>query len=80
MMIDPETVQPKLTFDIYGRFFVEVVRGPGGWEAFRVDQGRRLRAKDLAIPSDLAEAEIGRYLDDIYHEWAAPGKIIRRME
>jgi len=52
-------------FDVYHRFN---------------EPGRRLKAGEFVIPSSLPEAEIGTFLDDIFHELAKPGQTVRREE
>ncbi len=68
-----------MKFDIYGRFVIEVTRERGRWVAYRAGQGVRRPESSLAIPSALAESGIAGYLDDVYHEYALPGRTIRRI-
>ena len=66
-----------MKFDVYGRFQVEVLREAGRWVAYRIDLGKRARIHNLAIPEELqTPGEIGRYLDDLYHEVARPGETV----
>jgi hypothetical protein len=69
-----------MKFDVYGRFIVEVIRRGEDWEVFLLEPGRRARMADVAIPSDIPIDKIPHYLEDLWHETAAPGKTIRRME
>ena len=68
-----------MTFDIYGRFQVEVLRGDGAWLVYRRESGKRGRMDELVIPAHLAEDEIIIYLDDIFHELARHGREIERL-
>ena len=59
-----------MRFDVYGRFKLEVVREGNQWAVYRLEIGKRIKVREFAIPSSLREAEIGTFLDDIYHELA----------
>jgi hypothetical protein len=69
-----------MKFDVYGRFRLEVVREGDGWAAYRLDPGKRTKLNDLIIPSSVEASEIAVYLDDIYHEAARPGDLVRMVE
>ena len=69
-----------MLFDIYGRFRVEVVQEHGQWCAYRPGVGTRMQVHDLVIPPDLAAAELGTFLDDIYHEYGRAGEVVRLVE
>ena len=69
-----------MKFDIYGRFFIEVVRADGGWKVYRTSQGRKVVMAEAAIPADAPIEKIPCYLEDLWHESAAPGKTIRRVD
>jgi len=69
-----------MKFDVYGRFIVEVIRHGEEWEIFLVEQGRRLRMDEVAIPSETPMDRIPYYLEDLWHESASPGKAIRRLD
>jgi len=59
-----------LRFDVFGRRVV-VERSTRGWEVFYPGaDGKRRRATDIVIPSDLPESGVERYLADLCHEWA----------
>jgi hypothetical protein len=47
---------------------------------YRTEQGRRIRMQEIIIPPDLPSDQIPRYLEDLWHESASPGKAIRRLE
>ena len=70
-----------LRFDVFGRE-LRVTRGPDGWLVHHVGaDGKRRPARDIVVPSDLAPEQIGRYLDDLCHEWAtARHPRVRRLD
>jgi hypothetical protein len=53
-----------MRFDGYGRFQLEIIREGDQWRACRLEQGRRILAADLVIPSEVASEELATYLDD----------------
>lgn len=69
-----------LRFDVFGRL-VAVEREPHGWVAYYLgNDGKRSVARDLILPPDLPEEEIGRCLADIAHERASPERPdVRRL-
>ena len=69
-----------MRFDVYGRFQLEVVREDGRWTIFRLDQGKRCKMSDFVIPASLRSEELATYLDDMLHEWARSGEVIRRID
>ena len=68
-------------FDVFGRT-VLVTRLNGGWAAFLLGvDGKRRPAVDIVIPADIAETEIGQYLDDLCHEWASERHpVVKRLQ
>jgi hypothetical protein len=66
-----------MKFDVYGRFQLEVAREGNVWAVYRLAPGKRVRAHDLIIPSDVQPSEVATYLDDLFHESAVPGKSVR---
>ena len=68
-----------MKFDVYGKFRVDVVREGDRWVAYRAEDGKRVRLDVLVIPSSLGEEELAPYLDDLYHEAAKPGQVVRRI-
>ena len=68
-----------MKFDVFGRFQLDVVREGGRWAAYSLGVGKRIKRDDLAIPPFLEAAEIGGYLDDLYHEMAGPGQVVREV-
>ena len=68
-----------MKFDVYGRFQLEVAREGDTWVVYRVVPGKRIRAEDLTIPSEIQPSEIATYLDDLFHEGAAPGTSVRLL-
>ena len=60
----------SLKFDVFGRD-VLIVETETGWQAFYTgNEGKRRPARDIIMPSNMAESEIVQYLDDLCHEWA----------
>ena len=66
-----------MRFNVYGRFKLDVVREENQWAVYRLELGKRIQVREFLIPSSLREAEIGTFLDDIYHELAKPGQIVQ---
>ena len=66
-----------MRFSVYGRFKLDVVREENQWAVYRLELGKRIKVREFAIPSSLREAEIGTFLDDIYHELAKPGQTVQ---
>jgi hypothetical protein len=64
-------------FDVYGRFTLDVVREGDQWAVYRLELGKRIKAREFVIPSSLPEGEIATFLDDIFHELAMPGQTVR---
>ena len=69
-----------MKFDVFGRFKLEVARERDQWVAYKLDLGKRIKWPELAIPATLEPSEIATYLDDIYHEMAGPGQIVREFQ
>ena len=60
----------SMNFDVFGRQ-VLITNSKSGWKAFYLgSEGKKRPATDIAIPSDIPESEIERYLGDLCHEWA----------
>ena len=73
--------RPKtMRFDIYGRYQLEVVRKDGRWIMYELDYGKRRLTTDFVIPASLRPDELAAYLDDMLHESARPGDIVRRID
>lgn len=68
-----------MEFDIYGRFRLQVVRENDRWVAYRTGVGTRAREPGIVIPPDMGHAEIAAYLDDLFHELAGPGEVVRTL-
>ena len=68
-----------MRFDIYGRHELHVVREDSKWKVFTVDSGKRVPL-NVVIPLEVQEHEIATYLDDLFHEGAKPGDIVRRID
>jgi hypothetical protein len=67
-------------FDVYGRFQLEVQREGELWVAYRLSPGKRVKVNDLIIPPSFRASEIAVYLDDLYHEAARPGEVVRMLD
>lgn len=70
-----------MRFDVFGRQLI-VERQADRWAASYLGaEGKRRPADDIVIPPDVLESEIGRYLDDLCHEWATGRHpAVRRLE
>jgi hypothetical protein len=68
-----------MTFNIYGRFQVEVRRENEAWIVYRAELGKRTRLNDVIVPPDLAAEEIAIYLDDVFHEYAGIGQTVEQL-
>jgi hypothetical protein len=68
-----------MRFDVYGRFQIEVLREGSSWTVYRRSDGKRVRAADLVIPSEIPAAELEVFLDDMFHELSRPGDEIRLL-
>ena len=66
-------VAEAMRFNVYGRFELEIMRDNEAWVVFRLVPGKRVRAADLVIPSEIRAGELATYLDDVFHELAQPG-------
>jgi hypothetical protein len=73
------TESEVVKFDIYEWFQLEVEREADAWVVYRLAPGKRVRADDLIIPSEVQPDEVATCLDDLFHEGAAPGKVVRRL-
>ena len=64
----------SLKLDVYGKE-VLLVHSKGKWEAFYSgNEGKRRRASDIIIPSNIRESEVVRLISDLCHEWATAEK------
>ena len=69
-----------MRFDAYGRYRLEVVRKDESWVVYHLGEGKRRIARDIVIPPSMRAEEVQTYLDDLLHEFASPGKMIRRLD
>ena len=61
----------SLKFDVFDKR-VLVLESEHGWSVFYLGtEGKRRRATDIVIPSDMQESQIEQYLGDLCHEWAS---------
>jgi hypothetical protein len=68
-----------MKFDVYGRFTLEVIQEGESWVAYRAELGKRRRENTLVFPPGLEATEIATFLDDVYHEFAAPGQCVQTI-
>jgi hypothetical protein len=66
--------------DVFGRYSLDVERTSEVWAVYRVGEGKRASVPEIAIPSHLDEDQVIRYLGDLLHECATPGRSIRRLD
>ena len=57
-----------MKLDVFGRK-MEVLREKDQWLVFVLGEGKKRRI-DVAIPSDIKEQDIPRFLSDLFHEAA----------
>jgi hypothetical protein len=58
-------------FNVFGRI-IAIERVNDAWVSYLKGPEGKQRPAELAIPSDIAHAELAQYLYDIYHEEATP--------
>lgn len=64
-----------MIYNIYGRKF-EIIESNQAWKVFILgNDGKKRPVNDFFIPSTVRENGLERYLEDLLHEWAVPGKI-----
>ena len=68
-----------MRFNIYQRFVVEIIRKDGRWVAFRMGEGSKVPVDDLVVPQDFEASQLLTFLEDVYHEYARPGKSIELL-
>jgi hypothetical protein len=68
-----------MRFDAYGRFELEEVRENDQWVVYKLGLGKRVRSRDIIIPSFVAPSEVGTYLDDLLHELSGPNQSVRLL-
>lgn len=71
-----------MRFHCYGRFVLDVERTPeGSWRVLEVgDEGKRRLRDDIVVPPHVTEDQLRTYLDDLLHEYGAPGQTIRPLD
>jgi hypothetical protein len=69
-----------MKFNIYDRFVVEIIRKEKRWVAFRVGEGVKVPESNLIVPQDLEASELITFVEDMYHEFARPGKSIEILD
>ncbi|HEX2229662.1 MAG TPA: hypothetical protein VHM64_21220 [Candidatus Binatia bacterium] len=68
-----------MTFDVYGRFRLEVQRENDSWVAYRLGFGTRVKIHNVVIPETLEPEEIAIFLDDVFHELSRPGQSVKLL-
>jgi hypothetical protein len=69
-----------MRFDVYGRFQIEIVRHADAWVVYRLGGGTRSPLPDILIPSEVTECDVEGFVDDLLHEYAEPGRHLRRLD
>lgn len=69
-----------MRFNIYNRFVLEIIREDERWIAFRIGEGIKAPDDNLIIPQDLEPSELITFLDDMFHEFARPGRSIEILD
>lgn len=69
----------NVRFDIYGRFELEARREGQGRVMYRLGYGLRRRDDEMVLPASMPAPQIAICLDDLCHELAGPGQVIRRL-
>jgi hypothetical protein len=68
-----------MTFDVYGRFRLEVQRENDSWVVYRLGSGKRVKVHNVVIPETLDAKEIATFLDDVFHELSKPGQSVKLL-
>ena len=68
-----------MRFSVYGRYEVDVERRDERWVVYRRGLGTRREDPAIVVPADVDEDDVARYLDDLLHEEAVPGREVRRL-
>lgn len=61
----------EFRFNVFGQF-IAITGSAGAWSAFILGNEGKRRPADFIIPANIAEAELGEYLADLFHENATP--------
>ncbi len=69
-----------MKFNIYNRFVLEIIRKDRRWIAFRIGEGIKVPEDNLIVPQDLEESELITFIEDMFHEFARPGKSIEKLD
>lgn len=68
-----------MRYDVYGRFRIEVRREGDRWVAYRLGEGVRRLDPDVQLPPETSAEEVRRALEDVFHEFASPGRTIEEI-
>jgi hypothetical protein len=59
----------QIKLDVFGRL-VLATRNETGWKIYYLgEEGKRRPAPDIAVPPEIGEADLDKYLADLCHEW-----------
>ena len=62
-----------LRFDVYGQFFMDLVRESGWWKAYRVGADGKRMDTGILISGDTPKDALADRLDVYFHESSSPG-------
>ena len=68
-----------MTFDVYGRFRLDVQRETDSWVVYRLGSGKRVKVHNVVIPETLGPEEIATFLEDVFHELSRPGQSVQLL-
>lgn len=75
-----DALNRNMKFNIYNRFVLEIIRKDRRWIAFRIGEGIKVPEDNLIVPQDLEESELITFIEDMFHEFARPGKSIEKLD
>lgn len=75
------TISTVERFDVYGRLVVEAEYDGERWVLWsRGADGTRSRLHDVPVPPNTTADELPRFLEDVFHEYGAPGRLVTRLD
>jgi hypothetical protein len=61
-----------MIYSVFGKK-IEIVKEGGQWKVFIPGpEGKKRISPDIIIPSGVQEEDLGKYLEDLLHEWSTP--------
>lgn len=63
----------SLRFNVFGTL-IDIERRGRAWLAWHPGNDGKRRPADIVVPDDVPEDELARYLGDLLHEHARPGR------